>query len=409
MTSPWILLASPGNHPLSQHYIMARNPKALIRVKNGVITLQEGAHTTTITNRNPWEFVEQYIAARHQGVDTRTPFKGGLVGYIGYEAGQYLEKVPRHAQDDLGLPDMWLMEPGEVEVSTTPPLSLSEGQKKLQHPPLNWSPAISKTDYLARVQTILHHIREGDIYQANLSQRFSADFNGDPFVFWQQLMRQNPAPFYAYIHDPEFQILCTSPERLLCQRGDTVESRPIKGTRPRGHTESDDAAMRAELAQSDKEGAELAMIVDLVRNDLHRVCVTGSVEVRHHRVIEAYQNVFHQISVVTGKLPQQDTMLKALAALFPGGSITGCPKIRAMEIITDQEPTTRGIYTGAIGYASFHGTQDWNIAIRTAVVKDGKIYLSVGGGIVADSDPEKEYDETLHKAHTFFRFSSLPK
>jgi para-aminobenzoate synthetase component 1 len=267
---------------------------------------------------------------------------------------------------------------------------------------LIWTPALSKQDYITQVQRILHHIHEGDIYQANFAQTFTAPFTGDSYGFWRHLLRQNPAPFFAYIQRPEVQILSTSPELLLRQRGTHVESRPIKGTRPRGCTTEEDAAMCSELLASEKEGAELNMIVDLVRNDLHRSCVTGSVAVRQHRVIESYTNVFHQISVITGKLALPQTNIAALEALFPGGSITGCPKIRAMEIIADTEQRPRGIYTGSIGYASLHGTQDWNIAIRTAIVQNETMSLSVGGGIVADSNPKQEYKETLHKAATFF-------
>lgn len=391
-----VCLASPGDHPLSRHTIVASDPQFILRVKNGVMTRDENGATTTIRDPNPWEYIDQLLQQHPQPLDLTTPFTGGLIGYIGYEAGRYLETLPGRARDDLNLPDMWLMWPRKVE-RVLPALAPSHRDE-----PLTWTSQLSCAEYCAKVERITAHIRAGDIYQANLSQRFSAPFTGDAYAFWQRLMQKNPAPFFAYIHDPEFQILCTSPERLLQQRGPDVESRPIKGTRPRGATVEADAEQRTALLESPKEAAELAMIVDLVRNDLNRVCLPGSVQVAQHRMIEAYQNVFHQVSVVTGKLPQEHTMLRALAALFPGGSITGCPKIRAQEIIDDLELHTRGIYTGSIGYASTHGTQDWNIAIRTAVVKDGHIHLSVGGGIVADSDPEKEYEETLHKAATFF-------
>lgn len=398
----WVHLASPGHHPLSCYSISASKPRAVIRVKNGIITLQEGSQFRTISDQNPWEFVDRFLSEHRLPTNLNTPFTDGLIGYIGYEAGRYLETLPCLARDDLGLPDIWLMQPGQVEVRCASLESASQLGHTAVMACLAWSPNMSKGNYLEAVAKIKEHIVDGDIYQANFAQRFSSPFEGDAHALWQHLMQKNPAPFFAYIHDPEFQILCTSPERLLKQTGAAVESRPIKGTRPRGKSAIEDEAMIAELSGSEKEAAELAMIVDLVRNDLHRVCVTGSVQVSHHRMIEVYQNVFHQVSVITGKLPQQETMFKALAALFPGGSITGCPKIRAMEVIDTLEPVSRGVYTGSIGYASFHGTQDWNIAIRTAVVKNGKIHLSVGGGIVADSNPHHEYEETLHKAATFF-------
>ena len=404
-----IHLAGGGNFVLARYDIVAEEPHTIIEARG-------------------WEAATQWLAEHRLNYEGPLPFVGGLIGMLEY-----------------GWPDptLWLMAPQkitiwdrqecrgwqirtqyrekcrlEVEEVESPPLKIRGGWGELSselhcrnpsQPPLilrggdlNWTPTITKSDYITRVQKILQHIREGDIYQANFAQTFTAPFSGDAYAFWQHLLRQNPASFFAYIARPDRHILSTSPELLLRQRGTQVESRPIKGTRPRGRTESEDAALRTELLASEKEGAELAMIVDLVRNDLHRSCVTGSVKVDLHRVIEAYQNVFHQISVVTGELPSTQTSIATLRHLFPGGSITGCPKIRAMEIIAETEERPRGIYTGSIGYASLHGTQDWNIAIRTATVQDGVISLSVGGGIVADSDPEKEYEETLHKAATFF-------
>lgn len=399
MTTPWVELRSGGTSELARYDIRAEDPHTIIGAQG-------------------FGDVAEWLDAHHLEYAGPLPFAGGLIGMLEYGWPQ---------------PKVWLLAPQKITIwdrveSCAWQIRVRYGRKcrveieEIEHDrharaggnpersgcrlkagmPDSWTPTISKQEYLSQVARILHHIREGDIYQANFAQTFTAPFSGDAYAFWLQLLRQNPAAFFAYINRPDQKILCTSPELLLRQRGNVVESRPIKGTRPRGRTAEEDAAKRAELLASAKEGAELNMIVDLVRNDLHHSCVTGSVTVRQHRVIEAYQNVFHQISVVSGELPSEKTNIAALAALFPGGSVTGCPKIRAMEIIADTERRPRGIYTGSIGYASLHGTQDWNIAIRTATVQEGTMSLSVGGGIVADSIPEEEYAETLHKAATFF-------
>ncbi|MGD8893537.1 MAG: bifunctional anthranilate synthase component I family protein/aminotransferase class IV, partial [Desulfobacterales bacterium] len=207
-------------------------------------------------------------------------------------------------------------------------------------------------------------------------------------------------PFFAYIHAGNHHIVSTSPERFLLQTGQHVETRPIKGTRPRGKTPVEDKKLRRELKQSKKDDAELSMIVDLLRNDIGKVCRVGSVRVMKHKRLEAYQNVYHLVSIVEGRLDQGRDSVDLLKATFPGGSITGCPKIRTMEIIDELEPDRRHIYTGSIGYISFHDTMDLSIAIRTATIYDGQIVFSVGGGIVYDSDPLDEYEETLHKGRT---------
>jgi para-aminobenzoate synthetase component 1 len=255
-------------------------------------------------------------------------------------------------------------------------------------------------DYTLAVDRIREYIASGDIYQANLSQRFETDFSGDPFNLFQMLFHNNPAPFFAYINAGNHHIVSTSPERFLKQVGNNIETRPIKGTRPRGKTESEDVSLRLELEKSQKDEAELSMIVDLLRNDLGKVCRAGSVNVAEHKRLEAYRNVYHLVSIIKGTLAENRDSIDVLRAAFPGGSITGCPKIRAMEIIDQLEPNRRHVYTGSVGYVSFHETMDLSIAIRTATVYNGKMRFSVGGGIVYDSDPMDEYNETLHKGKT---------
>ena len=247
------------------------------------------------------------------------------------------------------------------------------------------------------------YIRQGDIYQVNLSQRFSFPFQGEFYRLFLQLFQRNPAPFYAYLNCGNFQILSTSMERFLLRQGDYLETRPIKGTRPRGQTPDEDAGLAQELLASPKEAAELSMIVDLLRNDLGRVCLGGSVKVREHKRLEAYENVFHLVSIVTGQLRPHCRHGEILRATFPGGSITGCPKIRAMEIIDELEPVIRHVYCGSIGYLGLHRNLDLNIAIRTAIASQGRVHFAVGGGIVYDSEEVAEYEETLHKGMTLFK------
>ena len=262
--------------------------------------------------------------------------------------------------------------------------------------------ATNRAHYLQTVERIREYIRRGDVYQVNLSQRFSSPFEGDPFLLWGSLFRRNPAPFHAFVQAGDHQVVSTSMERFLKVSDGAVESRPIKGTRPRGTSEREDAAMRADLAAHPKDDAELSMIVDLVRNDLGRVCETGSVRVTDHKRLESYANVHHLVSVVEGRLRPGVTTGALLRAAFPAGSITGCPKIRAMQVIDELEPRARHVYTGAIGYVGLHGNSDLNVAIRTALIHRGACSFSVGGGIVYDSRADEEYEETLHKGKTFF-------
>jgi para-aminobenzoate synthetase component 1 len=260
----------------------------------------------------------------------------------------------------------------------------------------------TEDDYLAAVSRVRDYIRRGDVYQVNLSQRFQFSLKGDPFRLWKSLFDINPAPFYAYINAGDHRILSTSMERFLFRKDRFIETRPIKGTRGRGRTRQEDETLAADLLSSPKDDAELSMIVDLMRNDLGRICSPGTVRVCEHKRLETYRNVHHLISIVTGALRPGTSPGDIIRATFPGGSITGCPKIRSMEIIDEMEPNVRHVYTGAIGYIGWHDNLDLNVAIRTAIIKDETCYFSVGGGIVYDSVKEDEYQETLDKGRTLF-------
>jgi para-aminobenzoate synthetase component 1 len=360
---------------------------------------------------------------------TALPLRAGLLGYFAYDLKDCLERLPRTSVDDLGLPLMHLVAPSlllvhdRVAQATTLlavrlrgadaelPTVVERFKRALSAEPPAPPPAepevsgkatssFSRDEYGAAVEAIRRYIVEGDVYQVNMSQRFQAPFSGDPFACFAKMYAENPAPFFAYVNAPDHRIVSTSPERFIELRHGWVETRPIKGTRPRGATPVEDEAMRKQLLESPKEDAELSMIVDLLRNDLGKVCRPGSVKVVEHKRLETYRNVHHLVSIVQGELDAELDAVDLLRATFPGGSITGCPKIRAMEVIDELEPVRRHVYTGSIGYLGFEGTMDLSIAIRTATFTGDRVVFSVGGGVVLDSDPASEFEETLHKGRT---------
>jgi para-aminobenzoate synthetase component 1 len=266
----------------------------------------------------------------------------------------------------------------------------------------------SREEYIAAVEKARQYIIDGDIFEVNLSQRFETDLCTTPYELYKRLRRLNPAPFACYLGFDDVIVASASPERFLRLREGCVETRPIKGTRPRGKNTKKDQKLADELISSLKDQAENIMIVDLERNDLGRICQYGSVKVTELAILEVYPTVFHLTSTVIGRLEEGRGIVDLLRATFPGGSITGAPKVRAMEIIDELEPTRRSIYTGSIGYFGFDGNLDLNITIRTFIIKGGKAYFQVGGAVVYDSNPEDEYQETLHKAKAMIDSLSNP-
>ncbi len=339
------------------------------------------------------------------------PFLGGAVGYVSYDLGRQIERLPDGKGPDLRIPDIHLAVYPRVYVVDhvwgetfmiapraripyrPPPIPES-----LRVPP---DPApiepLDREAYLDTIREAKRAIEEGEIFQVNLSHRLALPCRGTPGDAYERLRSRTPSTFGGYLDADDHRILSASPERFLRVRGREVETRPIKGTRPRGRTPSEDDALARELIASPKDAAENVMIVDLERNDLGKVCEFGTVHVTVLQGIMSLPNVHHLESVVRGRLRSDVTIPDLLRAAFPGGSVTGAPKPRAMEIIERLEPYRRGVYTGAVGYVSWDRSVDWNIAIRTATVIDGTAYFAVGGGIVADSDPEAEYRETLDK------------
>jgi para-aminobenzoate synthetase component 1 len=340
------------------------------------------------------------------------PFKGGWTGWLGYDLGRCFESLPARARDDLHLPLFEFTHHDGVlafdHVERRQYRVRSSEEAAIEGRMLPWvpqpSPLVSnftREAYVRAVGRAIEYIRAGDIFQVNLSQRFTCGVEATPQEVYRRLVETTPAWFGAYLTGEDYALVCNSPELFLrvipqADGSQTVVTRPIKGTRPR------QSGMQDELLRSAKDQAELNMIIDLERNDLGRVCEIGSVKVTQPRTIEAHPTVYHGVATVEGRLRGDVDFVDLLRATFPGGSITGAPKIRAMEIIEELEPTRRGPYCGAIGYLSADGHMEFNVAIRTMIMKDGLVHVPVGGGIVADSQPADEYEETLVKARAMF-------
>lgn len=352
----------------------------------------------------------------------RPPFMGGAVGYFTYEAdclfGFYnTALIIDHFKSNLyifscGFPEKkthWqkqLSESNFRKIERLLAKVLPEAGARIKNPPgapCQLHSNFSKEGYLTAVQKAKEYIRQGDIYQVNLSQQFQGRSPCSAPDIYRRLRKINPSAFGAYFDAGAFQILSSSPERFLKLTGGLVTTRPMKGTRPRSRDRLKDRRLRQELLKSAKDRAELMMIVDLERNDLGRVCSYSSVRVHKLRELEEYSTVFQTTATITGQLHKDKDRFDLLRASFPGGSITGCPKIRAMQIIEELEPSRRCVYTGALGYLSFSGDMEFNILIRTLLKKEDKIYFGSGGGIVADSNPQEEYLETLVKAQAMIK------
>ena len=447
--APFMLDSALADSRLGRWCFMGANPFAVLTSRGANISLsgvdcEPGWH-------NPFAVVKELMArCRVDRQPDDPPFLGGAVGYWGYELRHFVERVPRDYVDDVPAPDcfvgfydtlialdQWQQRAWAIAVSGSDRRSdpnerierlvarIGEAPDEVVRQPVRRGPRpecaryalgehpdvlsnFCRDDYLHAVLRAKDYIAAGDTFQINLSQRLSARVNESPLQLYERLRSTNPAPFAAYLDCGDFAVLSASPERFLQIRGRDVETRPIKGTRPRGSTPDEDEALAQELLASEKDRAENVMIVDLERNDLGRTCAYGSVRVTELCALEKYETVFHLVSTVIGRLHEVYGAVDCLKACFPGGSITGAPKVRSMEIIDELEPTCRGVYTGAIGYLCFSGDMDTNIVIRTMVVKDGWAHFQVGGGIVADSEPEAEYQETLDKARALIRVVTRP-
>ena len=427
MPGPALLDGAMPGASGNQFSYLTGDPFLVVRSRGRRITLEHDGICEEVEG-DPWSTL-QGLLRRYQieQVPGLPSFQGGALGYWGYDLGRHLERLPSWADDDLGLPEMYLglydwalAYDGDTGRTCLFSTGLPEGTAAraqvraeeimdrlarvrvvTQSPgfnvPVSLQSNFTSATYKAAVERVKEYLTAGDSYQVNLSQRFKAPFQGDPWGLYLRLRSINPAPFAAYLEFPGVRVLSASPEEFLHLEQRRVRSRPIKGTRPAGATPEETARYTAELLASEKERAENVMIVDLIRNDMGRVCSTGSVEVPSLFKVERHPTVLHLVSTVTGELLSSADAVDLLRACFPGGSVTGAPKLRSMEIIEELEPVRRGVYCGAIGYISFGGDMGTSIAIRTLVLTNGQVHLQVGGGIVADSDPSAEYQETLQK------------
>jgi para-aminobenzoate synthetase component 1 len=410
--------------------IYAARPRVEIEATDSHVTMRRGRIKTQVV-ADPLaalaDLLDDFRLANPQDnlAPGSPPFQGGMIGHFGYELAPLLERLPRRRPRDSRLPDLrfalydtWVVydhEKGRAELGAAD--LLGEGDTAVARRLEDWlerlgrvpeevaatvldSPIVAdfcREDYLRAVERALEYVRAGDIFQVNLSQRFSARGRIEPADLRRRLRTISPAPFSAYLAWDDLAIVSASPEWFYQTRGDRIVTRPIKGTRPRGATAEEDLRLRDQLLASDKDRAELTMIVDLERNDLGRVCRYGSVVVTESQAIESYAQVHHLVATVEGRLRPDAGPIDIVRATFPGGSITGAPKVRAMQIIDELEPNRRSAYTGALGFFGQGGASTFNILIRTMLVEGDRVSFQVGGGIVADSDSVAEYDETLHK------------
>ena len=451
------------DHPDAHYSFLTADPACVVRSKAEITEVwRRPANNWTRVPGDALSVARGLLPAEPvDAIQGLPPFQGGIAGYIGYDWGAVLERLPLPRFDDLRIPDVvlclydwviawdhrsrlaWVISTGLPETGQSrerhararmdlvrgrlqrqqdsrpteqflsgsgPSLLRDSGQAPAHAPPTYPAMAIedanrlglrstfTRQGYLDAVARVREYILAGDIFQANLSQRFQAHWRSTPYDLYHRLRRRNPAPFAAFLGFNDVAVLSASPERFLRFDGQHIETRPIKGTRPRGLGPMHDAALGRALAESRKDRAENVMIVDLLRNDLSRVCRPGTVRVPELFALEHHPTVHHLVSTVVGEIESGAGAVELIRAAFPGGSITGAPKVRAMEIIAELEPTQRGVYCGSIGYLSATGTMDTSIVIRTYLLLNGQVYFQAGGGIVADSDPELEYRETLDKA-----------
>lgn len=404
------------------------SPFAVLREDDGGFVYAEQGGGT-VRSADPFDLLDSALARRsHARSEIDIPFTGGAAGFLGYGLSRFTEPDarlrPRKAPEgDIWLGfydrliafdhknfDAWLVAGHRAGEDASPILDTLEGElEKARKRPPEKTPVekperteahsnFTREGYISAIERVRKYIEEGDCYQANISQRFTARSSLAPADMYLGLRSISPAPFAAYIDTGRARILSSSPERFLSLRGNLAQTRPIKGTRPRGSTSGEDERLAQELAESEKDRAENVMIVDLLRNDLSRVCLPNTVKVMKLCEVEKFPTVFHLTSTIEGRLRPGAGPVELLRNTFPGGSVTGAPKIRAMEIIDELEPDPRGAYCGAIGYIGFDGGMDTNVAIRTMTSKDGEYSFHAGGGITYLSDPQAEYQETLDKA-----------
>lgn len=418
-----VFLDSALKNSLGRYSVIGLNPYLTLKEEDGI------CYKNGVPQPESFEAeLKSCMAGYHEENDTPLPVIAGAIGYFSYDYGRKFERIATRHPKKICMPEavfafydlliigdeqqkeLYVTSRGELEdqKSALDRLeceleNIAEGGNGAKTPAKHgklaeFSPNFEKEAYKQTVARMISYIVEGDIYIANMTQQLSVYSEKDPYEVYRYLRTYNPAPFSGYFNYGDFQIVSASPERFLQVKDGWIETRPVKGTRKRGDTPEEDEALKRELQESSKDRSELLMIVDLERNDLNHVCEPGTVKVTEHFAIEAYATVFHLVTTVVGKMREGLQVMDLIRAAFPGGSITGAPKIRAMEIIDELEHDRRGLYTGSMGYLSFDGNCDLNIVIRTAVYQNGVYHLGVGGGITCESELEFEYEETLQKA-----------
>lgn len=429
------ILLESCEQPKGRYSFIASEPVAIIRSKGENIVIERKGQLMVEKGKvldTAREFMKDYQVENNSGI----PFVGGLVGTVGYDVIRQYEKLPDSNCDSLGLPDAHLMaiteliaydhfhnriilitlETGDSAGKERAALKLSALEKFMKKPVMlstepfeagdkSIAPTcnMSREEYLENVKRARHYIHEGDIFQVVLSQRWSLETSQHPFSLYRKLRQVNPSAYMFYINYGDYQVAGSSPEMLVELRNDHIKNCPIAGTRPRGINIKEDEKLSRELLADEKERAEHVMLVDLGRNDMGRVAKIGSVNVTEFMNVKYYSHVMHLVSLVEGIKRDDQDMFRILASFLPAGTLSGAPKIRAMEIIEELEPDKRGIYGGAAGYFGFDGDMDMCIAIRTMVIHDKHVYLQAGAGIVADSIPENEYEETKSKIRALFK------
>ncbi|MES2491194.1 MAG: anthranilate synthase component I, partial [Pseudomonadota bacterium] len=437
----FLLESMQGGEQWGRYSFIGLPCREVLRVHGQHVTVsRDGAVIEQLDSKEPIEFVREYAARLRVRPEPSLPrFAGGLVGYFGYDCVRYFEPklAKTQKQDPLGTPDILLMVADELVVFDSLRATLTlvvhadpadaadlkrantrldEIEAQLAQPatqtraPLprdshapDFVSEFTQEKFCAAVERIQQYIAAGDVMQVVPSQRLTAPFTAEPAALYRAIRRLNPSPYLYCMHLDDHHVVGSSPEILVRVQDGEITVRPIAGTRKRGATPDEDRALEQELLADPKEIAEHLMLIDLGRNDAGRVSRTGTVKLTEKMAIERYSHVMHIVSNVTGKLNPEIDALDALAAAFPAGTLSGAPKIRAMEIIDELEPVKRGIYGGAVGYLGWDGNMDMAIAIRTAVIKDSKIYVQAGAGIVADSVPDSEWEETMNKARAMMK------
>ncbi len=414
-----IFLDSSLQSQTGRYSVIGLNPYLVLKEADGV------CYRNNAPQNSPFlDLLQHDLDFYREENPTDLPLIAGALGYFSYDFGRKFEHIETQHSKKISVPDalfvfydililddkvnhtLYLTARGETKPAQKAIQELEQEiclykpyTKPAKHTQLApFTPNFEKEDYKEAINKVISYITDGDIYIMNMTQQLVSSSKKEPYDVYRYLRTHNPSPFGAYLQGGDFQVICASPERYMMVKDGLVETRPIKGTRKRGSTPAEDAALRQELKDSSKDHSELLMIVDLERNDLNHVCTPGSVKVTEHFAVEAYATVFHLVSTIVGQLKPDLPICDLVEAAFPGGSITGAPKIRAMEIIDELEHDRRNLYTGSMGYFSLDGACDLNIIIRTAIHQNGQYHLGVGGGITCESDLEFEYEETLQKA-----------